>query len=317
MIVHDLEIAASSANGINADDGGDVDDPLASHHLVFRRLAIHDIGTGGNNDCLKLSGIRDFWVLDSAIARCGGGFSGSGVDCVGCHRGLVARNRFDQMSGNAVQAKGGSADVELRWNHLVAPGARGFNLGGSTGFEFFRPPLTTGEPNAEARDLRAIGNLVVGGDTPFAFVGCVDCVAAHNTVVNPATWLMRILQETVSGGGYVFEPSSYGRVVNNLFYFEDDDLSTHVNIGPDTLPATFEFRSNLWYAWDAPGASTPSLPSPETGGIYGQDPQLTPTYSIPSTSPAAGSGALQSWLEGDRAGRCYADPPSRGAHEAP
>ena len=59
------------------------------------------------------------------------------------------------------------------------------------------------------------------------------------------------------------------------------------------------------------------VPSPETDGIYGQDPQLTPTYTIPSTSPAAHSGAAQTWLDGDRSGRCYADPPSRGAYEAP
>ena len=65
LVVHDLEIHSSTANGINADDGGETANPLASHHLVFRRLAIHDIGSGGNNDCLKLSGIYDLWLLDS------------------------------------------------------------------------------------------------------------------------------------------------------------------------------------------------------------------------------------------------------------
>ena len=317
VVVHDLEIHSSTGNGINADDGGETANPLASHHLVFRRLSIRDIGSGGNNDCLKLSGIGDFWVLDSAIARCGGGTSGSGIDCVGCHAGLIARNRLEQMSGNAVQAKGGSADLEIRWNHLLQPGARGLNLGGSTGFAFFRPPLSTTVANAEARRIEAIGNLIVGGDTPFAFVGCVDCVAAHNTVVNPATWLMRILQETTSGGGFPFEPAANGQVVNNLFYFEDGDISTHVNIGPNTSPETFDFAHNLWFAWDAPGASAPTLPSAEAGGIYGQNPQLTADWQIPGTSPAAGAGTAQAWLTGDRFGRCYGSPPSLGAHEAP
>lgn len=317
VVLHDLEIQGASSNGVNADDGGETGNPLASHHLVFRRLAIHDIGSGGNNDGLKLSGVDDFHVLDSSIARCGGASSGSGVDCVGCHRGLVARNRFEQMSGNAVQAKGGSSDVELRWNTLVSPGARGFNLGGSTGFAFFRPPLSTTVANAEARNLRAVGNLIVGGDTPFAFVGCVDCVAAHNTVVNPSTWLMRILQETTSGGGFTFEAAANGQVVNNLFYFEDGDISTHLNIGPNTAPATFDFAHNLWYAWDASGASAPTLPSAEVGGIYGQDPLLGAGWQIPGGSPAAGTGAAQVWLTGDRLGGCYAAPPSIGAHEAP
>ncbi len=316
VVVHDLELHSASANGINSDDGGETANPLASHHLVFRRLSIHDIGTGGNNDCLKLSGIYDLWLLDSSIARCGGG-SGSGVDCVGCHGGLIARNRFEQLAGNAVQAKGGSADLEIRWNSLVSAGQRGFNLGGSTGFAFFRPPLSMAVPNAEARDIRALGNLIVGGDTPFAFVGCVDCVAAHNTVVNPATWLMRILQETTTGSGFTFEPAANGQLLNNLFYFEDGDISTHVNIGPNTAPATFDFAGNLWYAWDAPGSSTPSLPSPETGGLYGQNPQLTADWRVPAASPAAGSGAAQAWLTGDRLGNCFASPPSIGAYEAP
>jgi hypothetical protein len=316
VVVHDLEIHSSTANGLNADDGGETANPLASHHLVFRRLSIHDVGNGGNNDCLKLSGIDDFWVLDSTIARCGGGISGSGIDCVGCHDGLIARNRLEQMSANAVQAKGGSADLEIRWNHLISPGARGLNLGGSTGFAFFRPPLSTTAANAEARRLEAIGNLIVGGDAAVAFVGCVDCVAAHNTVVNPATWLMRILQETTSSGGFTFEPAANGQVVNNLFYFEDGDLSTHLNIGPNTSPATFDFAHNLWFAWDSPGASTPTLPAAESGGLYGQDPLLAVDGQIPGGSPAAGAGAAQAWLAGDRLGGCYASPPAIGAHEA-
>ncbi len=317
VVVHDLEIHSSTANGINADDGGETANPLASHHLVFRRLAIHDIGTGGNNDCLKLSGIDDFWVLDSAIARCGGGTSGSGIDCVGCHDGMIARNRFDETSGNAVQAKGGSADLELRWNTLVSAGQRGFNLGGSTGFAFFRPPLSTTVANAEARRIEAIGNLIVGGDAAVAFVGCVDCVAAHNTVVNPATWLMRILQETTSAGGFPFEPAANGQVVNNLFYFEDGDISTHVNIGPNTAPATFDFAHNLWFAWDSPGASTPTLPAVEAEASTARTRSSPLTGEIPGTSPAAGAGTAQAWLTGDRLGRCYDSPPAIGAYEAP
>jgi hypothetical protein len=316
VVVHDLELRDATANGINADDGGDVGDPLASHHLAFRRLAIHDIGSGGNDDGLKLSGIRDFWVTDSTFARCGDAASGSGVDCVGCHRGLIARNRFEQTSGNAVQAKGGSTDVEMRWNHLVDPGARGFNLGGSTGYAYFRPPLSTSTPNAEARNLRAVGNVIEGSGAAIAFVGCVDCVAANNTIVDSETWLLRILQETVSGGGYVFAPASGGLVIDNLFLFQDGPLSTHVNIGPDTAPATFQFANNLWYASDAPGSSQPSLPSPETGGVYGEDPRLLAGFRIDTSSPAAGAGAARAWLAGDRDGFCYAAPRAIGAYEA-
>ena len=55
MIIHDLEVRNTTANGINADDGSDYANADASRFLIFRNLFIHDIGSGGNQDCLKLS----------------------------------------------------------------------------------------------------------------------------------------------------------------------------------------------------------------------------------------------------------------------
>ena len=315
-VVHDLEVRNASANGVNCDDGGDYADPLASHHVVFRRLDIHDIGGTGNQDCLKLSGLNDFQVMLSSFARCGGGLSGSGIDHVGCHRGLLARNTFTQMSGNAIQTKGGSADLEIRWNRFIDGGQRTLNLGGSTGFQYFRPPLSTTEPNAEARDIRAISNLIVGSVAPIAYVGCVGCVVAHNTILNPTNWIIRILQETVSDATYTFEACRDGVFTSNLVEFDRGDLSTSVNIGPDTAPETFIFTTNLWYAWDNPSQSEPTLPVVETGGIYGLDPVLDTDHRIGPASPAAGAGTPTPWTSGDLDGDGYGAPPSVGAFEA-
>jgi hypothetical protein len=316
LVVHDLEVRNAASNGINADDGGDYANPLASHHLTFHHLSIHDIGAGGNQDCLKLSGVNDYTVALSELAHCGGGTSGSGIDHVGCHQGLLARNLFHDLSANAIQSKGGSAEIDIRWNRFTDSGARSLNLGGSTGFEFFRPPLSTTAPNAEARDLRAVANLFEGSDAAVAYVGCVGCVVAHNTIVDPQNWILRILQETTSTPPYTFEACRDGIFVDNLVSFARAALSTHVNIGPNTAPATFVFASNLWYAWDDPGQSQPSLPSPETGGLYGVDPELGAGYRIAPSSPAAGSGQATPWTWGDLDGFCFADPPSRGAFEA-
>jgi len=316
LVIHDLEVRNAASNGINADDGGDTADPLASHHLTFHHLAIHDIGGGGNQDCLKLSGINDFTVALSEFARCGGGTSGSGVDHVGCHRGQLARNHFHELSANAIQSKGGSSDLDLMWNHFTDAGARGLNLGGSTGFEYFRPPLSTSAPNAEARDLRVVANVFEGSDAAVAYVGCVGCVVAHNTIVDPQHWILRILQETTSSPPYGFESCRDGVFTNNIVSFERGALSTHLNIGPDTAPATFTFANNLWYAWDDPAQSQPNLPAPEAAGIYGVDPELGPGYRIAASSPAAGSGQPTAWSWGDFEGFCYAASPSRGAFEA-
>lgn len=315
LVVHDLEVSGQSGNGLNVDDGGAVTQPGAAGPLIFRHLSIHDVGSSGNQDCLKLSGIDDVLVRDASFSRCGGGGSGSAIDMVGVHRALVARSSFSDLSGNALQAKGGSSDVELRWSRLQRAGERGVNMGGSTGLDFFRPPLDRAAENAEARRIRVVANLFQGGVTPWAFVGCVDCLAAQNTVLEPERWLMRILQETTDQGGYRFAPARDGQVVNNLFVFRRGQLRADVNVGGGTAPETFRFRHNLWYAPDNPGRSGPALPVPETGGVVGRDPLLGADAALGRGSPALGAGLPGAWVPGDLAGACWRAAPAIGARE--
>jgi|GEM_PF-266268 len=319
LIIHDLEVRDTSQNGINCDDGGDYADNTATQHVIFRNLYIHDVGSGGNQDCLKLSGVNDYFVLDSEFARCGGGSSGSGIDHVGCHGGLIANNYFHELSANAVQNKGGSEDIEIRGNLMVDAGARAVNMGGSTGFEYFRPPLSTTQPNVEARDIRVISNIIRGSDAALAFVGCVDCLAANNTIVNPGNWLIRILQETTTEDDYEFLPCSNNQFTNNLVYFDRGDLSTYVNIGPNTSPETFSFSNNLWYAHDNPAQSQPDLPVTESDGIAGEDPLLADPaandYHLQANSPAIGNGTAIAGVVYDYDGVAYNTPPSIGAFE--
>ncbi|NUP08271.1 MAG: right-handed parallel beta-helix repeat-containing protein [Polyangiaceae bacterium] len=319
VVIHDLEITGGQANGINCDDGSDYANADAARFIVFRDLSIHDIGTGGNNDCLKLSGINDYWVLRTEFARCGGAMAGSGIDQVGCHRGVIAQNTFTEMSGNGVQCKGGSEDILVTANHFVDAGERAVNIGGSTGFEFFRPPLSTSEPNAEARNIVVTANLIERGFASLAFVGCVDCLAANNTIVDPERWPFRILQETTSEGSYTFLPASDGRVANNIIWFSAAAVTAHVNVGADTNPESFVFQNNLWFAHDDPGGSTPSLPVAESGGIVGEDPLFVEAaagnYALEGGSPAIGAGVGLTELSGDRDGACFVDPPSIGAFE--
>jgi hypothetical protein len=322
VVLHDLEIAGTTGNGINVDDEGNYDDPEALSHVVFRNLAIRDIGTGGNNDCLKLSGANDFWVLDSEFSNCSEG--GSGIDMVGCHDGLISGNSF-LGGGNAVQTKGGSENIEIHGNRFVQSNGRAANLGGSTGFEFFRPPLSTTEDNAEARDIRLVANVFDRPAEAIAFVGCVDCLAANNTVYLPTTRIIRILQETVSDETYTFLPASNGNVVNNVFFFtraqvENDGRA--INIGADTSADTFTYTNNLWYASDDVDASEPASAyggATVNGTLAAEDPAFADgpggNFTIESSSPAAAAGVDLEGVPVDNYRACYASPRAVGAFE--
>lgn len=316
LVIHDLEVRNMTDNGINIDDGGAVDDPEATRGIVLRGLFVHDIGSG-NNDCLKLSGVNEFVITGSEFTVCGGSMSGSGIDHVGCHQGVVAFNHFHDMpeSGNAVQTKGGSADIQIHGNLFERAGYRAVNMGGSTGFEFFRPPLDPAGVNAEASDIRTTANVFVGGDAQVAFVGCTGCLAANNTMIDAEHWVMRVLQETVSTGEYMFAPSGNNSVVNNVVVFSRAVVGVVINIGGDTAPETFTFANNLWFASDAPDQSDPQLPAAENGGIVGVDPALAADYSIDAGSPAAGAGIVVEDAHGDHTGECWGEPPSIGAFE--
>jgi hypothetical protein len=185
-------------------------------------------------------------------------------------------------------------------------------MGGSTGLEFFRPLGA----DYEAQDIRAVANVIVGSEAAIAFVGCDGCLAANNTVVRPTHWVARILQESVTG----FVPCRNGRFINNLVVFRQADLSTFVNVGPDTAPDSFTFADNLWFAEDDPSFAGPDLPVTETGTVVA-DPLFVDgpnsDYHLGAGSPADGAGTTLTEVAADFDGNCYQDPPAIGAFERP
>lgn len=265
LVVEHLRISGASANGLNIDDGGR---PGSSHHITVRHLAITDVGPQGNRDGLKLSGLDDFTVENCTFLRWGDG--GSGIDMVGCHRGLIAGSSFSHPGtmGNGVQAKGGSSEVTVRNCVFDRAGSRQINLGGSTGLQFFRPLGAA----YEARALTVEGCVFTGCMAGIAFVGVDGATVRYNTFYLPEKWLLRILQESRDPQ---FVPCRNGVFERNLVVYRTDHWAENgVNIGPGTAPETFIFRDNLWYATDRPDRSKPRLPVDETGGVYGQDPKL-------------------------------------------
>ncbi len=313
IVIQDLEITGASGNGINIDDGGIGSYDTPAHHIVIRRVHVHDIGGGGNQDGIKLSGVEYFLIEDCEISYCGGAVSGSGIDMVGCHHGTIRASYFHHGSGNSVQGKGATEDVLIWQNRFLEGGERSLNLGGSTGADYFRPQGA----NYEARNLRAIANVFVNCKAPVSFVGCDGALAANNTIYLPQTWVARILQESVTG----FISCRNGVFINNIIVFNQADLSAteYVNVGPDTAPGTFTFANNLWHCLDDPSFTGPTLPVTETDSIYQQDPQFVNAggndFHIDSASPARGAGRRERRVPADYDGNSYEKPPSLGAFE--
>jgi hypothetical protein len=281
--LHNLVIRNMSGNGLNIDDGGAYETP--AQHIVLRGLRISDIGPRGNHDAIKLSGVADFRVEGCVIERWGDG-GGSGIDMVGCHRGVIHSNLFrhtDTAGSTGVQAKGGTSQVVIRRNRFENAGGRAVNIGGSTGRQFFRPPLQAGGEHCEAREIRVEGNTFLGGGAAVAFVGVDGAVVRFNTIYHPRRWAVRLLQETRAPD---FVPSRRGEFTDNLVVFHSRDWGEGgVNIGPGTAPETFRFARNWWYCLDEPARSRPRLPVEEVDGVYGK--------SVSLRDPEAGDLRLQ------------------------
>lgn len=285
VTLRNLVVRGQSGNGINVDEGG----PGAgvAEHVTVESVLFERIGPTGNHDALKLSGLTDFVVTRCTFE----GWGGSAIDMVGCRRGRIEGCTLRGLEGcsqqSGVQAKGGTSDVTIRRCRFEGAGARAVNLGGSTGLTYFRPQ----DAAFEARNLTVEGCWFRDSDAMVAFVGVDGAVVRRNTFHRPRRWLLRILQETTAPR---FVPCREGRFEHNVVVFRTSELHRFVNVGPNTLPRTFSFTGNAWFALDAtrPADHVPALPTPETGGLHGIDPRIDPlTLAAPSDAPLRDLGA--------------------------
>lgn len=175
--------------------------------------------------------------------------------------------------------------MTVRANRFVNANERSIQIGGSTGFSLFRPQPPG---DVEASNIVVEGNLIVHNDdlppgTPriraaVSFINVRDGICRYNVIVRPRGCVVRILKENRRRG---FVDTQSGQFLNNVVVWSQGDLWGAVDVGRSTSPKTFLFKNNQWYNTARPARSTPKLPSRETDGIYGVDPNIDPNAVIP------------------------------------
>ncbi len=264
LTLRNLRVSGQTGNGLNLDDGGQLDAPVTG--ITLDHVEVSDIGPKGNHDGIKCSGLDKLTIRDCTIT----GWGGQGIDFVGCHHSLITGCRFIGKEGftasAGVQLKGGTSDVTVEICHFTNAGERPINVGGSTGLEYFRPQGA----KHEAARIIVRDNIIEGSLCAAAFVGVDEAEFSRNTILFPTKWIFRILQET-KGPGFV--PCRNVFIKDNRIVFHRSQVQIEINIGGDTAPDTFRFENNRWFAEDKRQASKPKLPSEEKAGVYGIDPR--------------------------------------------
>lgn len=261
LTLRNLRLQGQSEGGLNLDDGGDAAHPVTG--ITLDHIEISDIGPKGNHDAIKCSGLDKATIRDCTIT----GWSGQGIDFVGCHHSLITGCRLvgkEGFSASAgIQLKGGTSDIIVENCHFTNAGERPINLGGSTGLAFFRPQKAP----YEAARLIVRNNTIEGSLCAAAFVGVDGAEFENNTIRHPQKWIFRILQETQQPG---FVPCRNVVIKGNRITFRRSQVQTEINVGGSTAPETFRFENNQWLAEDRPQSSKPRLPVEEQGGVYGR-----------------------------------------------
>ena len=279
FILENITVKDIAINGINIDDGGSQKNPPVG--IILKNVKVFNVGPKGNFDGIKMSGLKNFTLINCTVS----GWGGSAVDMVGCHDGIVRECRFIGKDGfsqsTGIQMKGGSSGVKIIKCFFDNAGQRAINAGGSTGLEWFRPKGA----DYEAKDLDIAGNIFKGSMASIAWATSKNCSVHHNTFIKQDKWILRILQETKDPH---FIKCQTGRFENNVVVF-DRKVRTFVNVGAGTKPETFIFKNNLWF--DSEGKRKPSLPTKESGGTYNQDPQLDNSFKVKNPALKSKYGA--------------------------
>jgi len=259
------------------------------HNMIIKNCVSRDIAVKSNCDGIKLTAVRDFLIIGTAVSRWGG--EGSAIDMVSCAGGLIMNCRFTYpdltgQTANTVQPKCGSYGIGVYRCRFDDSSLRAVQFGGGIGpgrrnrYDYFGKLKEEGYSGV---DMAAMGNVIVSGGAAAAYCSAARCTFEYNTIVNPTRYVLRILFE---GGD---RPTADNRFAHNLIVH--GKLTEVANVGGQTKPETFTFANNYWFNRLDPARSIPKLPGPRTAPAGGADPKLDRDFKPDPKGPAAEYGA--------------------------
>lgn len=256
-----------TGNSISIDDGGSYETP--SHNIVIKNCTWLSMNAPAGSNMIKMAGVDSFSIVNCVFLN--GPVSGIGIDLVGCHEGSIERNYFDKTGAYAIQTKGGSHNITIQHNVFLNTTDRTINVGGNTGYPYFRPIDVT----YEAKHIFIFANIFRGCKAPISFATAIECQAINNTILNPKSWAFRILQETSDTR---FSTCANNTIKNNLIVMPTTTQPAF-NIGPNTNPETFDISHNAWFNPNNP-QWTPNTPTNENNRLI-VDPEIQDTNGRP------------------------------------
>ncbi|HEV7555959.1 MAG TPA: hypothetical protein VGO00_10910, partial [Kofleriaceae bacterium] len=259
VVIRHVDFANIAGSALAIDDGGDRTEVVAHH------IAIDDVtGTQIGQRVFLLTGVSNV-----AITRSSAISSANGILLVGCHHVEVSRFTASALTNIAAETAGGSDDVEIRQSKFTTAGLRAVWIGGNSLETEFRPPLVNATGNYEAANIRVFDNVIntASGGTAIACSLCTSSAIAANYIYGQYSYIVRLIDEHGPVGGFSFVASGGIRMADNAMEVTGDPYGFRVETGTDGSQCTF--ANNLWYEVDAPANSMPTLPTPESNGIYG------------------------------------------------
>jgi hypothetical protein len=304
VVVRHLDLGSTSLSAFNADDGGDRTDPVA-HHLVLDDVA----ASSAAQRCFQVTGVSDLTIERSSAMGCE-----RGVMLIGVHRARLSRLAIANTTTAGVQAAAGSDDIELRQSRIDNGGTFAVWLGGISDETEFRPPLTQPTGNYEVASFRVFDNVIHGSTAGFVCGLCTSSLVAANYYQGSPAYVLHLVVSHGALSGFAFVESGGLHVADNAFEVDSNPYGLRVDTGTDGASCTF--ANNLWFESDDPANSTPSLPSPETNGVYGVPSGYDANGHICSGA-AVGAGVALPEVPGTQQGACRGSPPSIGPDEPP